>query len=93
MRKITVTFFLLIGAVSMGLSWVAYRAAATPEAEVPLSRYVPSGALLYLQAKDFSTLLADWNKMVEKGKLPKGDSAEGLSSKELERLKSLGYVQ
>ena len=66
MRKITVTFFLLIGAVSMGLSWVAYRAAATPEAEVPLSRYVPSGALLYLQAKDFSALLADWNKSPQK---------------------------
>jgi len=45
------------------------------------------------QVARLTALLADWNKMVEKGKLPKGDSAEGLSSKELERLKSLGYVQ
>ncbi len=45
------------------------------------------------QVTRLKALLADWNKMVEKGKLPKGDSAEGLSSKELERLKSLGYVQ
>ncbi|MCW5977654.1 MAG: sulfatase [Bryobacteraceae bacterium] len=37
--------------------------------------------------------LADWRKKVEEGKLPKGDAAEGLSPKELERLKSLGYVQ
>ncbi len=44
----------------MGLGWAAYQTAATPE--VPLTRYVPSGALLYLQAKDFSVLLADWNR-------------------------------
>jgi hypothetical protein len=64
MRKITVTLFLLIGAVSVGLGWAAYRAATPPE--VPLSEYVPSGALLYLQAKDFSALLADWNGSPQK---------------------------
>ncbi len=64
MRRISVTIVLLIGAVSMGLGWAAYQAAATPE--VPLSRYVPSGALLYLQAKDFSALLADWNGSPQK---------------------------
>ena len=37
--------------------------------------------------------LAEWRKMTEAGKLPKGDSTEGVSSQELERLKSLGYVQ
>jgi arylsulfatase A-like enzyme len=45
------------------------------------------------QVARLNALLAEWNKMVEKDKLPKGDSAEGLSSKELERLKTLGYVQ
>lgn len=64
MRKITVTLFLLIGAVSMGLGWAAYRATTPPE--VPLSKYVPSGALLYLQAKDFSALLADWSGSPQK---------------------------
>jgi hypothetical protein len=64
MRKITVAIVLLIGAVSMGLGWAAYQAATTPEA--PLSRYVPSGALLYLQTKDFSALLADWNGSSQK---------------------------
>ena len=62
MRKTMI--FLLIGAVSMSLGWAAYQAAATPE--VALSRYVPSGALLYLQAKDFSALLADWNGSPQK---------------------------
>ena len=60
MKKITTAIILLIGAVSMGLGWAAYQATAMPEA--PLSRYVPSGALLYLQARDFSTLLEDWNR-------------------------------
>ena len=41
-----------------------------------------------LQAK-----LADWDKMVEARKLPKGGAAEGLSAKELARLKGLGYIQ
>ena len=62
MRKIVIS--LLMAGVSLGLGWAAYQAAATPE--VPLSRYVPSGALLYLQAKDFSALLADWNRSPQK---------------------------
>jgi len=36
---------------------------------------------------------AEWRKMTEAGKLPKGDAAEGVSGADLERLKSLGYVQ
>ena len=64
MIKITTAVVLLIGAVSMGLGWAGYQAAATPEA--PLSRDVPSGALLYLQVKDLSALLADWNGSPQK---------------------------
>jgi arylsulfatase A-like enzyme len=37
--------------------------------------------------------LAEWHKMVEAGQLPEGESTEGISEKELERLRSLGYVQ
>jgi len=60
----TIMICLLIAGVTMGLGWSAYQAAAPPEA--PLSRYVPSGALLYLQARDFSALLADWNRSPQK---------------------------
>jgi hypothetical protein len=63
MKKI-ITAIVLLGAVSMGLGWAAYQATATPA--TPLSVYVPSGALLYLQAKDFSALLADWNGSPQK---------------------------
>jgi hypothetical protein len=59
-----VILLLLIGAVSLGVTWAAYQAAA-PELPPP-SRYVPAGALLYIQAKDFSSLLGDWDGSSEK---------------------------
>ncbi|MGH9552088.1 MAG: hypothetical protein ACRD3W_22060, partial [Terriglobales bacterium] len=84
MRKIVI--FLLMAGVSMGLGWAAYQAAAPPE--VPLSRYVPSGALLYLQAKDFSALLADWKRSPQKQAWLAGSNYEVFSrSRLLLRLK------
>ncbi len=50
--------------VFFGVTWGAYRTAAPGEPE--LSHFVPSGALLYLQAKDFASLLGDWDKSQEK---------------------------
>jgi len=55
---------LLICTASIGASWAAFQA-LTPEAP-SLSRYVPAGSLLYLQAKDFSSLLGDWNASAQK---------------------------
>ena len=43
--------------------------------------------------QSLSAKLADWDKMVEARKLPKGSTGEGLSSKEMTRLKGLGYIQ
>jgi arylsulfatase A-like enzyme len=34
-----------------------------------------------------------WSSMVEQNKLPLGDAAEDMDSKELDRLRSLGYIQ
>lgn len=56
--------FWLIVAACIGVSWGAHQAASP--SEPALSHYVPSGALLYLQAKDFSALLAGWDKSAEK---------------------------
>src|SRR5260370_11840341 len=55
---------LLLSVDCMGASWAAFQALA-PEPP-PLSRYVPAGSLLYLQAKDFSALLGDWNASTQK---------------------------
>ena len=56
--------FLLSALFCAGIVWAAYQAAA-PSA-TPLSKYIPAGPLLYLEAKDFSTLLADWNSSLQK---------------------------
>jgi hypothetical protein len=55
--------FLLAGAVSLGVSWAAYRRVAADEPSV--SRFAPSGALLYLQARDFASLVGEWNDSEE----------------------------
>ncbi len=56
--------FVLIAAAFLGVSWGAYQAAtSSPEPAPP--RYFPSGALLFLQAKDFSALLSHWENSGE----------------------------
>lgn len=55
----------LLVAGLLSATWGAYRAAIAPPAP-ELFRFIPSGALLYLQAKDFSSLLSDWDKSQEK---------------------------
>ena len=55
--------FLLAGAVCLGVTWAAYQSVAVEEPS--LSRFAPSGALLYLQAKDFASLVGKWNDSQE----------------------------
>ena len=59
-----VIIFILIAAACLGVSWGAYQATTSPP-EPALSRYFPSGSLLYLQAKDFSSLLSRWDNSHE----------------------------
>ena len=62
MRRAILVALLSVG--FLGVTWGAYRVAAPVEPE--LAHFVPSGALVYLQAKDLSSLLADWDKSQEK---------------------------
>jgi hypothetical protein len=79
----------LLSAGVLGVAWGAYRVAAPPEAE--LSRFAPSGALLYLEAKDFSSLLADWDKSQEKENWLKSKNHDVFSeSRLLLRLRDAG---
>src|SRR5579871_411761 len=53
---------LVIAAICVSLLLVIWVFAQTPAASpVDLSRLVPAGPLLYLEAKDFGALLSDWN--------------------------------
>ena len=62
--KRTAIFLSLLSALFAGIVWAAYEAVA-PSA-LPLSKFVPAGPLLYMEAKDFSALLADWNSSPQK---------------------------
>ena len=72
---------LLVSIASIGASWAAFQA-LSPEA-APLSRYVPAGSLLYLQAKDFSALLGDWNASPQKATWVKSKNYEVYSRSRL----------
>src|SRR5215469_8457698 len=74
-------FFLLIGAICLGVSWAAFQ--NTPPEEPPFSRYCPAGALLYLQAKDFSSLLSEWNDSPQKRQWTKSANYEVFSNSRL----------
>lgn len=52
-------------AIAAGVAAMLYWALAQP-APQPMARLFPSGALLYVEAKDFNALLGDWNGSAEK---------------------------
>ncbi|MGA8066255.1 MAG: hypothetical protein WCA47_02900 [Terriglobales bacterium] len=56
--------FLSLALLLAAIGRAAYHAATAPEKA--LSKYVPAGSLLYLEARDLSSLLADWNSSTEK---------------------------
>jgi len=62
MKRAALVALLSVG--FFGVTWGAYHVATPGEPE--LSHFVPSGALLYLQARDFASLLGDWDKSHEK---------------------------
>lgn len=70
-----------IALVCAGIGWAAYRA-ATPAAQ-PLSKYVPAGSLLYLEAKDFAALVSDWNSSPQKRQWIQSDNYEVFSRSRL----------
>jgi hypothetical protein len=63
-----------------GIVWGAYQTAAP---STPLSKYVPAGPLLYLEAKDFSSLLNDWNSSPQKRQWIQSDSYQVFSRSRL----------
>jgi len=69
-----------IALASAGIVWGAYEAAAP---STPLSHYVPAGPLLYLEAKDFSSLLDDWNSSSQKRQWIQSDNHEVFSRSRL----------
>lgn len=79
MKRIAIGF--CIALVCAGIGWAAYRAAAPPAPA--LSKYVPGGPLLYLEANDFSSLLQDWNSSPQKAQWIQSSNYEVFSRSRL----------
>ena len=56
---------LILSPIAAALAAMVFWALAQP-APQPMSSLFPAGPVLYLEAKDFGTLLADWNGTAEK---------------------------
>lgn len=62
MKRVIVFLFIAVACAAVG--WRAFQIGAPPAQ--PLSKFVPAGPMLYIEAKNFSTLLADWNRSPER---------------------------
>lgn len=62
MKRILV--IVTIALACAGIGWAGYH--AVEPSDVPLSRFIPAGPLLYLEARDFSSLVSDWNSSPQK---------------------------
>ena len=83
------TVLLLIAVICAGLGWAAYQVTLSPEKS--LAPYVPAGPLLYLEAKDFGSLLKDWNASPQKRQWVATDNYQVFSRSRLFlRLKGAG---
>ncbi len=69
---------LLASPVAAALAATLFWALAQP-APRPMASLFPAGALLYLEAKDFGALLADWNASAEKRDWLAGSNYESFS--------------
>jgi hypothetical protein len=80
---------LLIAILCARIGWGIYQVALP--APPPLSKYVPAGSMLYLEANDFSSLLSNWNASPEKKQWITSTSYEVFSRSRLFlRLKGAG---
>lgn len=75
-------FFIFTGIIlaSAAIGWITYASASSATS---LSKYVPAGPLLYLEVKDFSALLSDWNSSTQKKQWLASDNYEVFSRSRL----------
>lgn len=63
------------------IGWSLFRPQAGPKH--PLDQIMPEGSLLYIEAKDFSALLKDWNSSPERAEWLKSDDYRVFSNSRL----------
>ncbi|MBV9072552.1 MAG: hypothetical protein JOZ10_02875 [Acidobacteria bacterium] len=79
MKRAFATVVLLL--IGLG-AWARYQGANAIPA-IPMAHFMPQGALLYLEGKDFAGLLSDWSGSPEKTAWLKSDNYEVFSRSRL----------
>src|SRR5262245_49735348 len=81
--------FLAVAVACTGVGRSAFRATVTPPSA--LSKLMPEGAVLFIEAKDFRSLVKDWDSSEQKRSWIQSDNYESFSRSRLFlRLKSAG---
>jgi hypothetical protein len=52
--------------VALSIGWATYQVTTAPPPPKPLAPYFPAGAVLYLEAKDFGSIVTQWNNSSQK---------------------------
>lgn len=79
--KRSMLLMIFVTVLALG-GWATYQAVSSPS-DPPLSRLMPKGAVVYLEAKDLSSLLQEWNASPEKQAWLKSDNYEVFSRSRL----------
>jgi hypothetical protein len=74
--------FLALGAAAAGAIW-GFLQVSGPSTTAPLAGVMPSGAVLYVEARDFASLVKDWNASPEKAAWLKSDNYSVFSRSKL----------
>lgn len=80
MKHTAISLSLLAALFFAGIVYASFQTSAP---SVPLSKYVPEGPLVYMEAKDFASLLADWNASDQKKQWVKSSNYEVFSRSRL----------
>jgi hypothetical protein len=81
MKRILIATLIVVGLCLIG--WATYQVATPTPEERALAGFMPQGALVYLEAKDLSGLLGEWNASPEKAAWVKSDNYGVLSRSRL----------
>jgi hypothetical protein len=73
----------LIVSIALAFAGILCGAYQAAEPATPLSKYIPAGPLLYIEAKDFSSLLEGWNSSPQKRQWIQSDTYQVFSRSRL----------
>jgi hypothetical protein len=82
-RRLRIAGIALLSGLLLFAAWAGYKVAAQTREQRSMASLMPQGALLFLEASDFSALLREWSTSPEKQAWLKSDNYETFSRSRL----------